>query len=81
MVAFTSAKYHINTIAFIKSCPIKNVKPVSNFPWLASLLNLLILQKEALLDLWSIQGVVRRNQRQKLEIFRQEKKGEKNTNG
>ena len=54
MVAFTITKCHINTIAIIKLFPIKHFMQV----------------KGDLLDLWSIQGVVPRNQPQKLGIFR-----------
>ena len=42
----------------------------------SSLDNLVILQKEAILDLWSVQGGFQRNQRQKLGILRRERKGE-----
>ena len=38
--------------------------------------NFAILQKEALLDLWSIQGVIQRNQRQKLLILGWKKKAQ-----
>ena len=43
----------------------------------SSLDNLIILQKEAISDLWSVQGTFQRNQRQKLGILRWERKGEK----
>ena len=41
--------------------------------------NFAILQKEALLDLWSIQGVIQINQRQKLLILGWKKKAHKKT--
>lgn len=39
--------------------------------------NFVILQREALLDFWSIQGVTERNQQQKLGILTWENKREK----
>ena len=43
----------------------------------SSLDNLIILQKETILDLWKVQEAFQRNQWQKLGILRRERKGEK----
>ena len=61
---FTIGKYFINTMDIIKLFRINIFMPVS------SLENLVILQKEAISDLWSVQGALQRNQRQKLGILR-----------
>ena len=46
----------------------------------SSLNNFVILQKDAITDLWSVQGAFQRNKRQKLGILRWERKEEKNRN-
>ena len=50
---FNFAQYHINTMEIIKLFVIKNYMSVSTL-----IDNFIILQKEALSDLWSIQGII-----------------------
>ena len=61
---FAIGKCHINTMGIIKLFQVNIFMPVF------SLENLVILQKEVISDLWSVQGAFQRNQRQKLRILR-----------
>ena len=64
----TGHKYHINATGIIKLIPIKRFTHISNS---------VILQREALSDLWWTHRAFERNQRLELGILRQERGGGK----